>query len=201
MIDLFFQNPILFFLVAGALVVSISIHEFAHAFVADKLGDPTARYLGRVTLNPKAHLDPIGTLLLVFAGFGWGRPVPINPINFKNPKRDSALVAFAGPLSNFALATVLAFVYSFAFSYSLLGIFLYFTVLYNLMLGIFNLLPFHPLDGFKVVLGFLPPNLAVQWQQLQPIGLYILIALMVTRSFGTLINPFLTFFMQLLGLS
>jgi len=106
LLELLFSNPLIFILVAAALILSISVHEFAHAYVADKLGDPTPRYLGRVTLNPKAHLDPIGTLLLVVAGFGWGKPVPFNPNNLSNPKRDAALISFAGPLSNFFMAII-----------------------------------------------------------------------------------------------
>ena len=198
--SLLFTNPLAFLLVIIALVISISIHEFAHAFVADKLGDPTARYLGRVTLDPRAHLDPIGTIALIFVGMGWGRPVPFNPINLSNPKRDSALIALAGPASNFILATILAFIVRVTGGLSLLGGFLFLIIMYNLMLGFFNLLPFHPLDGFKIVHGLLPLKLAVQWEQIQPYGMYILLFLIFSRSFGSILGPFLAFSMRLLGL-
>lgn len=200
LISYLFTNPLVFLLVAVSLIISISIHEFSHAYVADKLGDPTARYLGRVTLNPKAHLDPLGTILLLFAGFGWGRPVPVNSINFSNPKRDMALVSLAGPLSNFILAILLSIALKFIGSFSFFGIFLYLVILYNLMLGIFNILPFHPLDGFKIVSGVLPSNLAIQWEQVRPYGMYILMFLVFTRSLGRIIDPLMTFFMRILGL-
>ena len=201
MLDLLFQNPIIFVLVAGALIVSISIHEFSHAFTAYKLGDSTPKKLGRVTLNPKAHLDPLGIIFLMFTGFGWGRPVPFNPFNLKNIKRDSAIISFAGPLSNFLLAIVLSFVIKLTGGvYTLLGGFLYLTVLYNLMLGLFNLIPVHPLDGFKVVHGLLPNNLAIQWQQMQPFGVYILLFLIVTGFIGNFIAPLVGRTMNLLGL-
>lgn len=201
MLDLLFQNPIIFILVAGALVVSISIHEFSHAFVAYKLGDSTPKKLGRVTLNPKAHLDPLGVIFLMFTGFGWGRPVPFNPFNLKNVKRDSAIISFAGPLSNFLLAIVLSFVLKLTGGvYTILGGFLYLTILYNLMLGFFNLIPVHPLDGFNVVHGLLPNKLAIQWQQIQPFGVYILLLLIVTGSTGNFIAPLVDRTMNLLGL-
>ena len=95
MINLLYQNPIEFFFVAILLLVAISVHEFAHAFAADHLGDPTPRLAGRLTLNPLAHLDPIGTFLLFFAGFGWGKPVPFDPFNLRNPVKDAAIISFA----------------------------------------------------------------------------------------------------------
>ena len=201
MLDLLFQNPIIFVLVAGALIVSISIHEFSHAFTAYKLGDSTPKKLGRVTLNPKAHLDPLGIIFLMFTGFGWGRPVPFNPFNLKNAKRDSAIISFAGPFSNFLLAIVLSFVIKLTGGVTtLFGGFLYLTILYNLMLGLFNLIPVHPLDGFKVVHGLLPNNLAIQWQQMQPFGVYILLFLIVTGFIGNFIAPLVGRTMNLLGL-
>ena len=183
-----------------ALIISISIHEFAHAFVADKLGDNTARLLGRVTLDPKAHLDPMGTILLLFAGFGWGKPVPFNPINLSNPKRDSALIAFAGPLSNFILALSLTAVFYLVGENNIIGAFLYLTIFYNIVLGVFNLLPIHPLDGFKVVAGLLPPGLYMQWMQIRPYGIYILFALILTGTTDVVITPIIDFITTLLGL-
>lgn len=200
LISLLFQQPAVFFLVAAALVVSISIHEFAHAKVADVLGDDTARLLGRVTLDPRAHLDPVGSLLLLFAGFGWGRPVPFNPANLENPKRDSALIAFAGPMSNFVLAAALSVLARFTGMNTIIGAFLYFTIFFNLVLGIFNLVPIHPLDGFKVVGGLLPPNLYMQWMQMAPYGIYFLLILIVTGATDVVIRPLIDFSLNLLRL-
>lgn len=193
-----FQNPIIFILVVLALIISISIHEFSHAFVAYKLGDPTAKYMGRVTLNPKAHLDLYGSLFLIFAGFGWGKPVMFNPINLKNPKRDSALIALAGPLSNFLLALLLSFFFKILGMNSILGIFLYVVILYNVSLGFFNLLPVFPLDGFNVIKGFLPYDLSYQWKQLEKYGLFILILLLITNLPSRLISPLVETVMKLL---
>src|SRR3989339_661935 len=106
LISLLFQNPLVFLFLAVVLIVSLAIHEFAHAYASDKLGDPTAKSLGRLTLNPLAHLDPVGTLLMLVAGFGWGKPVPFNPMYLKNPKRDTAIISFAGPFANFVIALV-----------------------------------------------------------------------------------------------
>jgi Zn-dependent protease len=200
MLDLLFQNPLVFIFVGIALVISISIHEFAHAYVADKLGDPTARHFGRITLDPRAHLDPIGLLFLLIAGFGWGKPVPFNPINLSNPKRDSALIALAGPTSNIILAIALSFLFRFFESNFILSIFLYMVVFYNLILGFFNLIPAHPLDGFKVVYGILPHRLAIQWQQMESYGLIILAVLIFTHSTSKLIMPLVGFSLNLLGL-
>ncbi len=200
LIELLFVNPWAFVLIALALIVSLSIHEFAHAIVADKLGDDTPRLLGRVTLNPKAHLDPIGSLLLLFAGFGWGKPVPFNPINLSNPKRDSALIAFAGPLSNFLMAISLSLVLNIISENSIIGTFLFFTIFYNVVLGVFNLLPVHPLDGFKVVAGLLPTNLYLQWMQMQRYGIFILLLLVVTGTISVVIMPLIDSVLALLGL-
>lgn len=199
MINLLFESPLTFILVALALILSLSIHEFAHAFIAYKLGDPTAKYLGRVTLDPRAHLDPIGTLLMLFAGFGWGKPVPFNPINLQNPKRDGALISIAGPVSNILLAIALAAVLHLIKMPLLLSGFLYLTMMFNLMLGFFNLIPVHPLDGFKVVYGLLPYNLAVQWLQMESAGLVILLIMVMTSSVGKILNPLVQFSLKLLG--
>jgi Zn-dependent protease len=201
MLDLLFTSPLVFVLVALALVVSISVHEFAHAFVADKLGDPTARYLGRLTLDPRAHLDPLGTVLMLIVGFGWGKPVPFNSINLKNPRRDTALISLAGPFSNFLLAICITGLLHFLNFPSIFISFLQLTVFYNLMLGFFNLIPVQPLDGFKIVHGILPYNLAIQWQQTEGYGIYILIILMLTNTFEKIISPLIALSMRALGLS
>lgn len=187
-------------MVAGALIISLSIHEFAHAYTADRLGDNTPRLLGRVTLNPLAHLDPVGTLLILFAGFGWGRPVPFNPINLSDPKKHSALIAFAGPLSNFIMASVLALIFHLLPLNSLVSNFLYLTIFYNVALGVFNLIPIAPLDGSKVVEGFLPPSLHIQWLQIQRYGIFLLMILIFTDGTNVVVMPLVKFITSLLGL-
>ena len=205
--NLLLQNPIAFILLSASLIISISIHEFAHAFIASKLGDPTAKLLGRVTLNPLAHLDPLGTFLLLVAGFGWGKPVPFNPIYLKNPKRDTAIISFAGPASNFLLAILISIFVSLvpqtglpaqAGLFSLLRFLFYMIAFYNLVLGFFNLIPIHPLDGFKVVNGFLPHELSVQWLQMAPYGIWILLVLIMTNTTSRIITPLITMTMGVL---
>ena len=200
MINLLFQNPIVFFLVAGALIISISIHEFSHAFAAYKLGDLTAKNLGRMTLNPKSHLDPVGTIFLIFVGFGWGRPVPFNPYNLKNPKRDAAIISLAGPLSNFILAVILSVIIRFVGNIDLLAVFLYMVILFNLMLGFFNIIPLGPLDGNKIVYGILPNKLAVQWVEFQKYGMYILLFLILFNFTEKILLPLVDMTMKILGI-
>jgi Zn-dependent protease len=203
LISLLFEQPVIFFMVALALVICISIHEFAHAYAAAKLGDPTAKSLGRVTLNPLSHLDPLGTVLLLVAGFGWGKPVPFDPGFLKNPKKDAAIISFAGPLSNFALATVFALLLRFidpvSSASAILYMVIYYIIFFNLILGFFNLLPLHPLDGFKVVNGLLPDNLSYQWMQMAPYGIFILLFLIFTNTTGRILGSFINFALNLLG--
>ncbi len=199
MIQLLFQNPELFILISVSLIISISIHEFSHAFMSNYLGDSTAKNMGRLTINPKAHLDPIGTFFLLFVGFGWGRPVPFNPHNLKNPKRDSALVSLAGPLSNLILAGLLSLISRLFVVEGMLWFFLYFLVLYNLMLGFFNLIPLGPLDGNKIVFGFLPNKLAIQWIEFQKYSMYILIIMIALGFTGKILGPLVDISMKILG--
>lgn len=199
MIQLLFQNPALFLLISVSLIISISIHEFSHAFVANYLGDSTAKSMGRLTINPKAHLDPIGTIFLLFVGFGWGRPVPFNPLNLKNPKKDAALISLAGPMSNLILAVVLSLLSRLFFVGGLMWIFLYFIVLYNLMLGFFNLIPLGPLDGNKIVFGFLPNRFAVQWIEFQKYSMYILIMMIALGFTGKILGPLVDISIKILG--
>jgi Zn-dependent protease len=200
MIEMLFQNPMVFALLAGALVISISIHEFSHAYAAYRLGDSTGKRMGRLTLNPKAHLDPVGTIFLLFVGFGWGKPVPFDPRNLKNPKRDAAIISLAGPLSNFILAIIFSFVRKFVTLNGIFGLFLYATILYNLMLGFFNLIPLGPLDGNKIVYGFLPNKLAIQWIEIQRYGTMILLFLIVFNFTEKIILPLVDISMNILGL-
>ena len=196
----FLVNLIIFVLVAAALVVSLSFHEWAHAYAANKLGDKTAKSFGRLTLNPKAHLDPMGTLLLLVAGFGWGKPVPVDVKNLRNPKKDTAIIAFAGPLSNIILAVVAASIFRVLPLPFVIQIFVRLFVQYNLILAAFNLLPIYPLDGFKIVHGFLKGSLSFQWLQMAQYGIWILLVLGLTNAIDRIIAPVLGFSLFLLGL-
>jgi Zn-dependent protease len=189
-----------FFLLA--LVLSISIHEFSHAWAAYELGDPTARNLGRLTLNPVVHLDPIGALMIVFMAFagwgiGWGKPVPVNPYNLRgNPRVGMGLTAAAGPFSNLVLATLFAIPLRLGLSLpGLLSAFLWTLVFTNVGLAIFNLIPLPPLDGFSVVQGLLATfktRWARSWgdtmDRLAPYGPVLLLALLSIGWFSPL-NP------------
>ncbi len=165
--------------IMGTLAISISFHEAAHAWTALRLGDPTAKHQGRVSLNPFDHIDPIGTVILplfmMISGlpvFGWAKPTPFNPWNLENPKRDSALISLAGPASNLAIAIIVSFVYRIFPSPYLVGI-----IQLNLTLCFFNLIPIHPLDGAKIVGGMLPKDLYYQWMSLERYGPLLLLFL------------------------
>jgi Zn-dependent protease len=201
-----FAAFVLFGALATALVAGISFHEFSHAYVADTLGDRLPRSLGRVTLNPLAHLDPAGTILLFLVGFGWGKPVPVNPNVARNPKAAMALIAGAGPVSNFLVAAVaglpihagwLEWLPPFNLNVirslvgggwdaqDYLGLYLSAIVLISIILGVFNLIPIFPLDGHRVVPAFLTDAAARSYMQFQArYGLVILIVLIAL--------PFLT---------
>jgi Zn-dependent protease len=175
MLNYLFENPLLFLMLLVALILSIGIHEFMHAFTAYKLGDSTPKLQGRVTLNPFAHIDPLGLLAVVLIGFGWGRPVEYDIYNLRNPKRDVLLISFAGPLSNLVLA-FLCFVF---FNFIWESEFLQILMGLNLVLFVFNLIPVFPLDGFNVVRGLLPYGLAYQWGELERFGIFILIFMLI----------------------
>ena len=177
MLALLFQSPLTFIVLTLVLIFSIGIHEFSHALTADRLGDPTPRAQGRLTINPLAHIDPIGMLLIFIIGFGWGKPVVYDPYNLRNPHRDSAYIALAGPLSSLLTALVFALFVHFVPLYApLLHIFTY-AVHLNVMLAIFNLIPVYPLDGFHIVGGLLPTHSREEWMQLRSYGIIILILL------------------------
>jgi Zn-dependent protease len=147
----------MFVIVATAILLALSLHEYAHAWTAYFLGDPTAKEQGRLTINPLAHLDPLGTILLFIVGIGWGKPVPFNPYNLRNQKWGPALVALAGPASNFMLAITLGLVLRFlVIPNAALVFFFSFFVWINLILGVFNLMPIPPLDGHHILFTILP---------------------------------------------
>jgi Zn-dependent protease len=150
-------NATMFVFFTVSILIAITIHEFMHAWVAYYLGDNTPKNEGRVTLNPLAHLDPFGTIMLFLVGFGWGKPVMMNPNNFKNPRLGSALTGVAGPLSNFALALLLSFVYKVSLGVNpYLSLFLVTLIFYNIVLMVFNLLPIPPLDGSHILAIWFP---------------------------------------------
>jgi len=179
-----------FLFYAFALLIAITVHEAAHAWMAYKLGDYTAKYEGRVTLNPLAHLDPLGTIMIFIAHFGWGKPVPYNPYHLKNPQRDSALIAIAGPMANFITAllfslplTYLNFSFFGSFGLLVAGL-VEATVWLNVILMVFNILPIAPLDGSKLLAVFIPERYHAQYQDYLSYGPYILIGLILLESFG-----------------
>lgn len=194
------------------ILLSLSVHELSHGFVSDRLGDPTARNMGRLTLNPLKHVDPVGFIALLLFRIGWARPVMVNARNFKKPKRDMALTALAGPVSNFLMATLSSFVfvalvrfgtnnqynavlsllsgYSIALSgvnvVSVLTVFAYFFMVINIGLGVFNLIPIPPLDGSKILYAFLPNR--ILWK-IRPIEPYLQFALILLLWLGFLSTP------------
>lgn len=190
-------------------LLSISIHEFSHAATADYLGDPTARLSGRKTLNPLAHIDVLGLLAMLLFGFGWAKPVPVDPYNLKNPRRDNLLIALAGPTSQIILSIILAIIYrslNFIFAptvaLSLTTELLTSFIQINLILALFNLLPFYPLDGFSVALGLLPEHYAGQWEETKNYGLILLMILILLPnkflSLATIIGAPVNFIYNLL---
>ncbi len=169
-----FRGIVTFATFSLALVLAITVHEFSHALIATRLGDPTSKRLGRLSLNPRAHLDPVGSMMIILAGFGWGKPVPVNPDYLRTGTRSGmAVVSLAGPISNVALASAFALfikagvVDSPFVGFSLfrggtediLGYIIGAVVFWNLLLAAFNLIPIAPLDGFKVALGILPRDI------------------------------------------
>jgi Zn-dependent protease len=188
-----------------AIVVVLTIHEFSHALTADYLGDPTARLKGRMSLNPLVHLDAIGALAFVLFGFGWAKPVPVDPYNLHDPKRDGMLISLAGPASNLLTALVLSAILRFSWLNFLPGVSdilvsFFFQVLYvSVILAVFNLIPIHPLDGGKILVGLLPDNKAEEVDSfLHRYGMFILLGLLITGSFSSIIVPVVGFILGLL---
>ncbi len=179
-----------------ALLLAVTIHEVAHGWVADRLGDPTARLAGRLTLNPLPHIDPIGALAFIIAGFGWAKPVPVNARNLRHPVRDMAVVGVAGPLSNFVVAFVARLALEMAerlldspfLALPLIGV-LRWTYLFNLALGIFNLIPIPPLDGGHFLPYLLPRGSWALLRQIEQFGPVILLLLVISGWIGRIIGP------------
>ena len=202
-----------YILLAPALIFALTFHEYAHAWMANRLGDPTAKYLGRLSFNPIVHLDPYGLLMLVMSGFrfGWAKPVPFDPRSLSHPKRDIPLIASAGPAVNVIIAI---------FSFAALrlagataprdfrdGIFMLSTyfIYINLSLAFFNLIPVPPLDGSKILYGFLPPSKDYIYHNLERMGPILLLGLILLNAFtpikiiSFLVGPLVEFTVRLLG--
>lgn len=175
--------------IVPAILIAFTLHEYAHAYTSYILGDPTPKLEGRLSLNPFVHLDFLGTLMLIIFKFGWAKPVMINPLYYKKPKRDTGLVAFAGPLMNFILALIslfiVALIYKVFHGEIASGIhavykFFYIFAMINIGLGVFNMIPIPPLDGSKVLGAFLPMNMFRAFMMIEPYGMAILLLLVFT---------------------
>lgn len=200
-----------FIITLSIFFLAVVIHEYAHGWIAWKLGDPTAKSAGRLTLNPLAHIDPIGTILLPLillithspVVFGWAKPVPVDFRSLHNPKRDMIWVGLAGPGANILLAILLSFILKASVltgNHMLLGV-LNLAIIINIVLAVFNILPIPPLDGSRIAMGILPRELAMQYAKLEPYGFIIIFGLLYLGIVGSVIWPLVLYLAQLLGAS
>jgi Zn-dependent protease len=202
-------------LIAPPILLALTFHEYAHAYVANRYGDDTAKQSGRLSLNPLRHLDPLGTIMIFLVQFGWAKPVPVNPYQLKNPKKDMLWISAAGPLSNMLLALVSGLLLRMLSDFAgptdrdsmaeVLRIMVFLSMKINLALAIFNILPIAPLDGSKILSGLLPTRYGKFIFTLERYGPYILIGLIIfgrateVSILGRLIWPFVEFFSKLFG--
>ncbi|MBN2439426.1 MAG: site-2 protease family protein [Deltaproteobacteria bacterium] len=202
LLQLLIQDPLTFFLLAVPLLYSIIIHELAHGWVASLMGDPTARYMGRLTLNPLKHLDPIGTAMLFIFGFGWAKPVPVNLGLVRSTRLGLIWVSAAGIIANLLLAflAVLLLRLLSPTPSGSIGLLLYYLAQINIMLASFNLIPIPPLDGSKILMGFLPERLQYTLSRLEPFGFFIIIGLLYLGALDPVIHLFRWMILTLIGL-
>jgi Zn-dependent protease len=192
LLQLLIRDPLTFFLLAIPLLYSIIIHELAHGWVAFLMGDPTAKYRGRLTLNPLKHLDPLGTAMLFLFGFGWAKPVPVDLRLVRNTRQGLIWVSSAGIIANLLLAFLAVLLFS-LFSPSpsgSIGLLLYYLAQINIMLASFNLIPIPPLDGSKIVMGFLPEGARYFLARLEPYGFFVIIGLLYLGALDPIIHFF-----------
>lgn len=193
-------------IMAVPVLFCITIHEFSHGYVAYRLGDPTAKLAGRLTLNPFKHVDIFGLICLFIMRLGWAKPVPVDSRYFKNPKRDMLLVSLAGPASNMIFAVLFALVFHLVAmplgrtAFYPLVIMIQYTVYLNVALAVFNLLPIPPLDGGHILEGLLPPDKARALSQIGPYGMIILLLLVFSGALGKIIVPIISAVVRLLGI-
>jgi len=194
-------DPVVIALRIPALLIAITFHEFAHARMAYYFGDNTAQKQGRMNLNPISHLDPIGTIMILLVGFGWAKPVPINPYNFNQYRKGLRWVSFAGPMINFFLGFLSLLFFSILVSRGITGgLFLQFVMVLtqlNILLAIFNLIPIPPLDGSKILMSFLPDSYLGYYRTIEQYAPLILLLLVFTRALGVIIYPLFSLVLNL----
>jgi len=192
LIQLLFRDPLTFILLVIPLMYSIIIHELAHGWVAYRMGDPTAKWLGRLSLDPRKHLDPFGSIALLIFGFGWAKPVPVNFLNLRDQRKGMIYVSAAGITANTILAFIAFLIMRLTQDYDVgpLHTMLYFTARVNIMLAAFNLIPIPPLDGSKILMGFLPGEYQYHLERLEPYGMFIILGLLYLG----ILNPVISLF-------
>lgn len=173
------------------ILLAISFHEMAHGFAADAMGDPTPKLAGRLTVNPLKHIDPLGLLSMLLFRFGWAKPVPINPLNFKDRKKGMIVVSLAGILTNLLLGFLAMATYFIVvpLQNEVLMTIIYYIYIYNVVFAVFNLLPIPPLDGSKALMVFLPNKALPTFYEIQKYGMFIILGLAITGLLGIIINP------------
>lgn len=199
LLNLLLNEPLAFLLLAIPLLYSIIIHELAHGWVAYRMGDPTAKAAGRLTLNPLKHLDPVGTAMLFLFGFGWARPVPVNFLYVRDTRLGLLLISSAGIAANLAIAFLAVLLLRLLPSSGMIAQLLYILTQINIMLASFNLIPIPPLDGSKILMGFLPQRAQYALSRLEPFGFFIIIGLLYLGALDPVVHFFRWIILSLIG--